>query len=475
MALKMQDSALSSEFEAKGKWWLPNATDRKIAGTLSYTSGRVELDLLGTLSTGSPSDFGKVGDSVDCLPLIYGDTNIGRCTLVNSYVTQVVQNLVETTHTQHSSTYLLLGSHVENEMIPSESVTFGCSHLDDFLVSQGFTVEDDRDESTFRGTTVRYVAPIPQVFELPSEELHVTFDQNLISSVGRTSMSLTARHLISLTPSAPKPLRWHLDRVWRVCNLLTLLTDEIVHPERIEIVIEGASSPTYLFCRTISPQFEERQPSSLLLFYSGHVIEQFGEILTRWFAASPTLTNSIHLFMDGQRQKGSSEGRFLTLSQALEAFSRATTVSTYMPSETYEAIKDRITAAIPCNVSSDHRLSLKSRIKYGNEYSLRKRLTQAVESLPPDAIELICKSKSKFVSGVVDTRNYLTHYSDELRENALHGAKLFWATERMAMLLRILLLRELGIDMPLITQRIREHSRLLQYHHLYHKHPETAS
>ena len=136
--------------------------------------------------------------------------------------------------------------------------------------------------------------------------------------------------------------------------------------------------------------------------------------------------------------------------------------------------KAQIIAAIPSTVASDHRDSLKSRIRYGNEYSLRKRLTKAVESLPPEAIECVCKSIGEFVSGLVETRNYLTHYTDELRGNALRGADLFWASERLAMLLRILLLREFGIDMALIVERVCRHPRLLQYRHIYHKPPEKA-
>jgi hypothetical protein len=45
----------------------------------------------------------------------------------------------------------------------------------------------------------------------------------------------------------------------------------------------------------------------------------------------------------------------------------------------------------------------------------------------------------------------------------------------MAMLLRILLLRELGIEEPMIVERLREHPRLMQYIHLQQKHPECIA
>ncbi|MDN5873075.1 MAG: hypothetical protein L0H29_01670, partial [Sinobacteraceae bacterium] len=47
---------------------------------------------------------------------------------------------------------------------------------------------------------------------------------------------------------------------------------------------------------------------------------------------------------------------------------------TYMSPEDYEAVRHALATAIPSSVGADHREALKSRIKYGNELSLRKRI-----------------------------------------------------------------------------------------------------
>lgn len=238
--------------------------------------------------------------------------------------------------------------------------------------------------------------------------------------------------------------------------------------------MSGGSYPHILFYNAPEPRRESQQPSSLLLFNASDVCNQLSDILHKWFAASPTLKSAIYLYIDGMRQTGSSEGRFLTLSQAFEAFSRATTPSEYMASEDYQEVRSKIIAAIPSEVAPDHRDSLKSRIKYGNEISLRKRLMKTFQSLPFEAIDCICHSHAEFVSGIVDTRNYLTHYSDELRSSALRGADLHWASEQLTMLTRILLLRELGIDIARIVEHVRGHSRLMQYRQIYFRRPKNS-
>src|SRR5690606_15519586 len=161
-----------------------------------------------------------------------------------------------------------------------------------------------------------------------------------------SKISLTTRPSATLTPSTAQPFDWHLERIWRMCHLLSLLTDEQVRPERIEVSMEGESNPHILLYRTSGLRGNEPQSTGLLLFYSGHVFQELGDILHRWFSASPTLTSAIHLFMDGQQQQGSSEGRFLSLTQAFEAFSRATTTSEYMAAADYEKVKSQIIGAI---------------------------------------------------------------------------------------------------------------------------------
>jgi hypothetical protein len=204
------------------------------------------------------------------------------------------------------------------------------------------------------------------------------------------------------------------------------------------------------------------------------VVDQFESMLKKWFSVSETLLDAIHLMMDAQRnQDHSTQGRFLLLAHAVEVVSRATTSSEYMQEEDYEKVINTLNAAIPKEVDSDHRASLKSKIKYGNEYAFHKRIKVLLESLSDKGRELVCKDPAKFSRGIADTRNYYTHFTDELRPKALPPVATYWASEKLSFLMRIVLFKYLGIDEAVIVKRMSEHHRLLQRIFYSKEHPES--
>jgi hypothetical protein len=457
---------LFSTFSARGEWWLPSKSELRVGGTLSYSPDGIVLDLHGSLLPTTLAQLAVVPTDVDWIPIIHGRTDCGLFTLVRAFVTDF--DVGEIMHSSLSAIYLVLGSHVIDPDLPSISLSFTCNHLDEFVGAARFEVEEELNGDEVVKTTVRHVLPEPRRFSLDSEATQIEIEQSLSCSDKRTTISLTASHTIAIRPSTPQTFQWIHERVGRMCYLLTLLTDEEVRPQRIMIRMNEEELPRIVFYAANRGPNETRKPASRYLFYIGHILDQFGAILSKWFAATPPLTNAIHLFMDGQHVHGSFEGRFLTLCQSFEAFSRATSHSEYMVTSEYAAVQSQLIAAIPQNVATDHRESLKTKIKFGNEHSLRKRLTKAVESLLPEALVCVTKSTKLFVGGIVDTRNHLIHSSDQLREAALRGTDLHRISEQLAMLLRILLLREIGIETSQILIRIRNHSRLLQDEQLYH-------
>ncbi len=64
---------------------------------------------------------------------------------------------------------------------------------------------------------------------------------------------------------------------------------------------------------------------------------------------------------------------------------------------------------------------------------------------------MVARDIEAFVDGVVNTRNYLTHYDEESRAKAWADADLFYSNQRLRVLLCILLLRELGLDADVIA------------------------
>jgi hypothetical protein len=145
---------------------------------------------------------------------------------------------------------------------------------------------------------------------------------------------------------------------------------------------------------------------------------------------------------------------FLNLIQAVESFHRDMRKGEYLSQEAFEEIRVTVTNAIPKEIADDFRQSLKSRIRYGYEYSLRTRLRHLFEELEAPTVLLMTQNVNDLRNRLVDTRNYFTHYAAELKKVAFDGDSLQYANYKLRVLLVILLLKEVGLDEAVIRDAI---------------------
>jgi hypothetical protein len=81
------------------------------------------------------------------------------------------------------------------------------------------------------------------------------------------------------------------------------------------------------------------------------------------------------------------------------------------------------------------REKLKGTYQFVNEPSLNQRLKSIVDELS-DAFGMPLPALNKmYLRKLVDTRNYYTHLSEELRSRILDGEGMYWARRRVILLL----------------------------------------
>jgi hypothetical protein len=120
----------------------------------------------------------------------------------------------------------------------------------------------------------------------------------------------------------------------------------------------------------------------------------------------------------------------------------------------YDQVLPQIRSVIPLDIDANLRKAIVDRLAYANECSLRTRLKRLIKALEPATSELFCCDPQQFVSGVVETRNYLTHYSSSTRR-VLQSLDLHWATLKLRTMFSIVLLKHLGLAETLIRDRVR--------------------
>ena len=171
--------------------------------------------------------------------------------------------------------------------------------------------------------------------------------------------------------------------------------------------------------------------------------QEFGAVLEKWFSKYEELESAYNLFFGALFNSSLYlEFYFLSLMQAIETYHRQVFGGKYIEQDAYDKESQILKTNIPPGFPDDLRDAIKSRIKYGNEYSLRKRIRGLFESTDNETRSLISKDYKYFIGKVVDTRNYFTHYDEELKSAALSGSELYYTCQRLKIFVIILLLKK---------------------------------
>jgi hypothetical protein len=190
----------------------------------------------------------------------------------------------------------------------------------------------------------------------------------------------------------------------------------------------------------------------------------FERCLPRWFEIYPIIETSNLLAMS---ILGSNELQphveLLSLMQALEGFHRTQHEGLYVPEDRYVGVAQTLVRAIPDDLGTDHKAALKSRIRYGNEISLAKRLTLLCDRLIKPIRIMLFGDSAKLPRQWVDTRNYYTHWDESLREHILDTQNLVYANARLRALLRVLYLEAIGIPQEIIFKAVSGTSAEAQF------------
>ena len=97
---------------------------------------------------------------------------------------------------------------------------------------------------------------------------------------------------------------------------------------------------------------------------------------------------------------------------------------------------------------------------HGNEINLGKRIKKIIE--PFKAQIGNGKVRSKLIRNIVNTRNYLTHYSENLELEAVKGVNLWELCQKMEAIFQLHLLSQLGFSSTEISNILSSNYKLEQ-------------
>jgi hypothetical protein len=147
--------------------------------------------------------------------------------------------------------------------------------------------------------------------------------------------------------------------------------------------------------------------------------------------------------------------RFLSLIQAAESFHRIKEVK----DPEAKALNRRRKKAVVMAAPIEHRKWLHDELKFSRYPTFETRLRQLLanfQGISDGSFGDPCQ----FLQDLKDTRNYYTHYGEELKKKAADGARLLILTERLRILVELCLLADIGFELDEISEMLDRTGRI---------------
>lgn len=437
------------KFTYKGNWFLPENAEKKVNGILSFDPEEgANLELFDTLV-----DFNK-SLSYKSQSFILGvTTNNKLITLYNSF--EYNRSLSSGKQTcKYISNFVLIGDHYTSE----DEFTFNkikgrFKNLDEWLSIYGFK----EVEPNFKNHSLKVDYELPEYIKIEIfNNLHIIFNFTYSSPIHPYTHKLVIEQKseVVFDSNVPVPFYDILENIMLFQNFLTLGTFEpanliyvfLYNNDRKENV-GGQSKPiqTQLFHNPGFKYVEGRiKNKSEFLFNYNDIRQNFGDIIKKWFELNELLKPVTYLLFDSfYHRKKFTENRFLNIIQAIETFHRRFRKNVSISKKEHKVRINNILASIDIK----HRDWLNEKLNFSNEPTLHQRLSELIEEIPIQTIKKIIVDQDQFIRRIKHNRNYYTHYDKSLESKALKGNELYKLSEKLRVILIVLILKEIGFSL----------------------------
>ncbi|MGH6710926.1 MAG: HEPN domain-containing protein, partial [Bradyrhizobium sp.] len=297
---------------------------------------------------------------------------------------------------------------------------------------------------------VKNIAPVKVA--IPSIDSEIEFKLSAMGSPAHSKATITASGWLYIRPNTSKALNWYLDQVWKATALLSLFAEAPMPPDRMELKVKDHGFALSVLLGRSSVKYCSHSEHHDFFASRTRLGDELPHVVATWFEKFPQVEKPVDLALSTMASEELwLHVRFLSLMQSLEGLHRALLPGLYLDSVQYVPVLNLLVEAIPKSLGQDHRASLVSRLRYGNEVSLARRLAQLIELLPIELRKRIVGSE-KIPRSWVDTRNYYTHWDDALLSNTLEGQAMYDVSVRLTVLLRVLYLNVAGVGADTLGQ-----------------------
>ena len=455
-----------------GDWWLPSGANRKIPGMLAWSKNKATLELHDSFI---PLRSGPLLQSSQPQPVIHGTTTDSKLVSVLDASWSRGNVSFGQAGMQRPESFLshlvVIGAHVDKETLYTE-VRVRIPGLQT-LLGIGWIEETFVQKTEHLPACMIYRAHGVQEERIGIPPISATLGWGIdrqFSGDRLTRLSITSAAHLRIAPDQPQNLDWFFEQLFKVTTLLAFIAGAPMSADQVTVKVAASNADAHLLIGWNNPVYCPYRSAHEFFLLRGTMVVNLDAVFQTWFRIYDTVAAPSQLALSVlSSERPWIHAEFLLLMQALEGFHRAVADGTYMPPDDYETVRHALTTAIPAAVESSHRDALKSRIKYGNELSLRKRIDDLAGRLDASLRTRIFGGTGAVPQKWIATRNYYTHWDEASRDDALDTPDMYYASVRLRHFLRVLYLDFVGIPQASITKALdgtnKESQHLLQLNH----------
>lgn len=470
------------KFETRGVWWLPQQPENQVAGFLKFdpVDGAV-LEVIGdgieqtiielnsTPIIEGSNIRGIIGLSSK-IDLICGFTKEGDAvSLCNCHKAHLTWSTGYSGYTYKVSIVFWGNLFEKSEDIIFDSMSVNYSYLVDWIASSGLDGKAKQDNfGRILEFDTAYRRPAPYRVKIDNFSLVVHFELQL-PTFERNEIHAVQKAYIEIIPDQPlhysdfqktilRPLRdficLGIGRALTIISLRGENKDHLLELPNGEV----RKRDTVIFFSSDGAQNPITKIENFdMLFTFMQIKDHIGQYLAIWFSKKEALQPVLDLYVSLLYLPTIySHLAFLSVAQALEIYHRRLYADDglYMSPDRFDVVKTHLIGAIPDSVEKQHKESIKFRLEFFNELSLKRRMELILEdNLKPysKVVEKVIDDKKKFINKFVATRNYYTHYSESSKKQAiLQTQALNQFTQQSILILQLCFLLELGIPADIV-------------------------
>lgn len=446
------------KIEYKGIWFLPENeenTSEYVSGTLVFDRDNgADLELIGVLE-----DFNPERRDIE---FILGITTTGeKITLFESFEYSRTMSIPGLATSKFKSNYIIIGKYIKTiDDLNFTGISATFNNLDNWLNKYGFNEMNNNFKDKI---SLKYELPKPIEFKIRDDlkgEIVFSYQAPLIYNTKSITINQNSR--VNFKSTRRKSFKELFGDLKYFQDFLTLGLFESTIPTEIFLLQKDDEPLTFLYQPSHKNIGNINKRVSDLFFSYLDLEDNFELIMSNWFRLKEKMDTITYILLDGFYNKDISfnENKFLNTIQALESYHRKFKNNEDIPQEEYKKNKQEVLNSIPLI----HKNWIQTALHFGNEPTLHNRLKDLLNSFSLETVDKIIIDKEKFIRDSKNSRNYYTHYDQSTEKKALKGLNLLRLTEKLRIILIVVVLKETGFSENQINSLLKR----IEWRHFNH-------